>query len=81
MSELLWNQKQVISLPHKTKTLTTALKKCIKSTSKLFTTKYFSRKLKNLSRIFCPELSEETLARFFLALYPVELTVSAVLIF
>ena len=81
MSEMLWNQKQVISLPHKTKTLTTALKKCIKSTSKLFTTNYFSRKLKNFSRIFCPELSEETLVHFYLTLYPIELTVSAVLIF
>ena len=30
----------------------------------IFTARYFSRKLKNLSRIFCPELSEKTLVYF-----------------
>ena len=38
--------------------------KCKRSTLKFFTSKSFSPKFKNLFRVFCPELSKETLVYF-----------------
>ena len=52
-------------------------RKCWKSMLKLFIAKSFSRNFKNLSRIFCPELSEERLVCFLLNPYSLELAVSA----
>ena len=46
------------------------------SALKPFTANYFSLNFKNLSTIFCPELSEETLPYFWLNPDPLELTVS-----
>ena len=47
----------------------------------LFTARYFSRKLKNLSRIFCSELSEETLVYFNSAHTPWNLQFLYIVIF
>ena len=62
--EMLWIKKQVNQLASQNKNFYKRTTKCKKSTLKSVTGKSFSRKFKNLSRIFCPELSEETLVYF-----------------
>ena len=62
--EMLWIKKQVNQLASQNKNFYKRTTKCKKSTLKSVTGKSFSSKFKNLSRIFCPELSEETLVYF-----------------
>ena len=64
------------SWPHKIKILTAALENAKKWTSKHSTTKTFSRKFKNLSRIFCTEFSEDCFI-YNSGHAPLQLTVSA----